>query len=76
MSSAASMFNSNSTKFPSPVSISDECQVHLKGEMNERQIDREQNIRDRKINLAWGALISGTLIAAGGLIVACIKANE
>ena len=76
MSSAASMFNSNSTKVPSPVSISDECQVHLKGEMNERQIDREQNIRDRKINLAWGALIAGTLIAAGGIIVACIKVNE
>ena len=76
MSSAASMFNSNSTKFPSPVSISDECQVHLKGEMNERQIDREQNIRDRKINLAWGALITGAVVAIGGIFVAYIKAKE
>ena len=76
MSSTASMFNSNNLKPQNPVSISDGCQVHLTGEMNERQIDREQDIQDRKINLAWGALITGTVVVIGGMVVAYIKAKE
>ena len=76
MSSAASMFNTNNLKTQNPVSVSDGCQVHLTGEMNERQIDRELDIQDRKINLAWGALIAGTVMTGVGIVFACVKAKE
>ena len=76
MSAAASMFSPANIISPSPISITDGCQVNLTGEMNSEQVDREQDIQEQKVKLGWGAIIAGTCIAICGLIVACITAKK
>ena len=76
MSSAVSMFNPANMKSPSPISLTDGCQVNLTGQMTESQVDREQDIQDKKIKLGWGAIVAAFAIGVGGIIVACIKAKE
>ena len=76
MSSAVSMFSSANMKSPSPISLTDGCQVNLTGQMTESQVDREQDIQEKKINLGWGAIGLGAFAIVGGIIVACIKAKE
>ena len=76
MSSAVSMFSSANMKSPSPISLTDGCQVNLTGQMTESQVDREQDIQEKKIKLGWGAIVAGFAIGVGGIIVACIKAKD
>lgn len=76
MSSAVSMFSSANMKFPSPISLTDGCQVNLTGQMTEKQVDREQDIQEQKVNLGWGAIGLGAITIAGVIIVACIKAKD
>ena len=76
MSSAVSMFSFANMKSPSPISLTDGCQVNLTGQMTESQVDREQDIQDKKIKLGWGAIVAAFAIGVGGIIVACIKAKE
>ena len=76
MSSSNSMSSLFGMKVPDSVTIQAGCQVNLSGQMNERQIDREQDIQNRKINLGWGAIITGGIVAIGGIIVAYMKCKE
>ena len=76
MSNAVSMFSSANMKSPSPISLTDGCQVNLTGQMTETQVDREQAIQEQKVNLGWGAIGLGAFAIVGGIIVACIKAKE
>lgn len=76
MSSAVSMFSPANMKSPSPISLTDGCQVNLTGQMTETQVDREQDIQEQKVNLGWGAIGLGVFAIVGGIIVACIKAKE
>lgn len=76
MSSAVSMFSSANMKSPSPISLTDGCQVNLTGQMTESQVDREQDIQEKKIKLGWGAIVAGFAIGVGGIIVAYIKAKD
>lgn len=76
MSSAVSMFNPANMKFPSPISLTDGCQVNLTGQMTEKQVDREQDIQEQKVNLGWGAIGLGAFAIVGGIIVAWIKAKD
>ena len=76
MSSAVSMFSPANMKSPSPISLTDGCQVNLTGQMTESQVDREQDIQEQKVNLGWGAIGLGAFAIIGGIIVACIKAKE
>lgn len=76
MSSSNSMSSLSGMKVPGSVTIQDGCQVNLSGQMNERQIDREQDIQNRKINLGWGAIITGGIVAIGGIMVAYMKSKE
>ena len=54
MSSAVSMFSSANMKSPSPISLTDGCQVNLTGQMTEKQVDREQDIQEQKVNCSFG----------------------
>lgn len=76
MSSSNSISSLSGMKAPGSVTIQDGCQVNLSGQMNERQIDREQDIQNRKINLGWGAIITGSIVAIGGIMVAYMKSKE
>ena len=76
MSAAAAMFSPANIISPSPISITDGCQVNLTGEMNSEQVDREQDIQEQKVKLGWGAIGLGVFAVVGGIIVACIKAKE
>ena len=76
MSSVVSMFSSANMKSPSPISLTDGCQVNLTGQMTEKQVDREQDIQEQKVNLGWGAIGLGAITIAGVIIVACIKAKD
>lgn len=76
MSSAVSMFSSANMKSPSPISLTDGCQVNLTGQMTEKQVDREQDIQEQKVNLGWGAIGLGAITIVGVIIVACIKAKD
>ena len=75
MSSAVSMFSPANMKSPSPISLTDGCQVNLTGQMTKKQVDREQDIQEKKIKLGWGAIIAGVAIGVCA-IVACIKTKE
>ena len=76
MSSAVSMFSPANMKSPSPISLTDGCQVNLTGQMTESQVDREQDIQEQKVNLGWGAIALGAFAIVGAIIITCIKAKE